>query len=103
LEEKMFEAITIQLDKERHMLLDLDAMIKFQEVTGKNLLVGANMGEFTPKDLRALLWAALLREDPALKLEDAGKFCIDLTYIDQKVGEAIRMAMPPKKDESPSQ
>lgn len=71
-------AVLIELDKQRHILLDLNAMVAFEEETGKNLfdskVTKAFTKSFSPKDLRALLWASLLHEDENLTLKQVGSW-----------------------------
>lgn len=65
----------IVLDKPRRLLFDLNALIALQEQTGKNMLSGegwAQFGEPDPAQMRLLIWAGLLHEDPELTLEAAG-------------------------------
>ena len=69
--------IPITLDKKRHLLFDLNAMVAFEEQTGINIMspnaqlrLADNM---TPKQLRAFLWSCLLHEDETLTLHDVGK------------------------------
>lgn len=65
----------IALDKPRRLLLDLNALITLQEKTGKNMLRGEGWAQFTdpdPAQIRLLLWAALLHEDPELTPEQVG-------------------------------
>lgn len=71
--------VPIQLDKPRHLKLSLNAMIKFQEETGKSLKDGT-LEDVTLEDLRALLWACLLHEDKTLTLDEVGEM-VDMTTI----------------------
>ena len=93
-------AVTIELDKERHLLLDLNAMITFQETTGKNLF-SADTGKtlsknMSPADLRALLWACLIHEDEKLTLEQVGSWIHtgNITDIATRLSETWNQAMP---------
>jgi hypothetical protein len=64
--------VAIKLDKERHLRLTLNGMVKFRQTTGKDLLKGFDMDEMSADDIRALLWACLVWEDKDLTLEDVG-------------------------------
>ena len=64
--------VAIKLDKERHLRLTLNGMVKFRQETGKDLLKGFDMDEMSADDIRALLWACLVWEDKDLTLEDVG-------------------------------
>lgn len=63
--------VRIMLDRERTLVLDLNAMCAFEEATGKNMLKGME-SQFSAADLRALLWACLRHEDKSLTLEQVG-------------------------------
>jgi hypothetical protein len=67
----------IILDKERELCLDLNAIDKFYEKTGINLLKGEGLKEAfsdpKPQIIKAFVWACLIRESPELTLEDVGK------------------------------
>jgi hypothetical protein len=84
----------ITLDKERHLKLDLNAMVKFEEVTGKSLFNQNALSELSSIDMRALLWAGLAHEDPTLTLTDVGAL-ITLENMDI-VAKAITEALHPK-------
>jgi len=102
--DKVRPIVPIVLDKERHLLLNLNAMVSFEEVTGKNMLRQETMGELSAKDLRAILWACLLHEDEVLKLEDVGAMIHagNMEEISDKLAEAWGAAMPEAKEgESP--
>ena len=76
--DKVKPEVAIVLDKKRHLLLDLNAMVSFQEATGKNLFnesVTKSLAKsMNPVDLRALLWACLLHEDESLTLKQVGSW-----------------------------
>ena len=69
---KINPGVKITLDKERTLLLDLNAMATFEEVTGKSLFKGIDISNMGAKELRALLWACLIHEDAALTLQQVG-------------------------------
>lgn len=65
--------ISITLDKERHLLFDMNSMASFEDVTNRSFFEFAqNMGKMTAKELRAFLWAGLVHEDKALTVEQVG-------------------------------
>jgi hypothetical protein len=64
------ELVTIKLDKERHLRLTLKGMIEFEKTTGKNLLKGFNVNNFTLEDSGTLVWACLIHEDKELTIDD---------------------------------
>jgi hypothetical protein len=94
--------IAITLDRPRTLRFDFNALVALGEATGKNPLQGEFWRTFDePKTQRAALWAALLHEDKALTLEQAGNL-IDLDRLSEIMGAvaaAINAAMPTKKTE----
>jgi len=89
-------SVLIKLDKERQLRLTLGAMAAFEAVTGKNLLQGLDISQFSATDMRALIWACLIHEDPTLKLEDVGNMVdvADLPAIAEKLGELWNKSVP---------
>jgi len=69
----MGKSTTIMLDKERRISLDGNDMCDFQELTGKNLFNANFWKEIGPKDIVALLWVALVKDEPTLTQKDVGK------------------------------
>lgn len=88
--------VAITLDKERHLLMNLNAMVAFEEETGKNIMQGLAPDSLTAKDFRALLWACLLHEDPELKVEDVGGMIHagNMAELAEKIAEAWEVASP---------
>ena len=67
--------IPIKLDKDRNLLMDMNAMAAFENVTDhKNFFdfIQESKGKFTANELRAFLWSMLIHEDKDIKLEDVG-------------------------------
>ena len=95
--------VIIELDKRRTMRFDMNAMVDFEAVSGKNVLK-MNWQTMNITDIRSLLWACLHGEDKTLTLEGAGSI-LSLATLDElttKLQEAINVALPVKKaDESP--
>lgn len=102
-------AVSIVLDKERHLLLDLNAMVAFEEATGDNLFedkVAKKLAtSMSPKDLRALLWACLIHEDDTLTLKQVGSWLRsdNMAEVAEKLIAAWGAAMPEggKEDAAP--
>ena len=93
----------IHLDKEREAYIDLNAMCRFAEVRGRELWQIDTVHP-TSADLRALVWCALLREEPGLTLEEAGKM-LALDNIQDVAGQLMRHArdaMPEQDDGNPN-
>ncbi len=64
---------TILLDKERPFSFDLNAMIKFRQLTGKDISVLSEKDSFNVEVFRALLYSCLATDNPDLTLESTGK------------------------------
>ena len=96
----MKPSVLIELDKPRNIRLDTNALVKVEEVTGRPI------SSFLPgtvgmRDIRAFLWAGLIHEDRELTLLETGQLMdrADYNYIEDKVTEAIRIAMNYKDNE----
>lgn len=92
--------IIIELDKPRKLRLDLNAMCQFEQATGKSLF---NSGVGTSAtDMRALLWACLLGDDPTLTLEQVGAMISvdNMADVSSKLSEAVQVAVPKAKRKS---
>lgn len=89
----------IMLDKERRLKLTLNAMIHFQQITGKDLLKGINIENFELADIRALIFACLLHEDKALTLEAVGDMITpaNMRAVMDSVVTAIKNSFPESK------
>ena len=98
--------IPVTLDKPRHLLFDLNAMVAFEEETGINLFnPGEKMklaGGMTPKQLRAFLWACLLHEDETLTLKQVGSWLHagNTEEIARTINDAVAAAMPEGGEEA---
>jgi hypothetical protein len=56
---------------ERHLVYDYNAIVHAEKLTGVQLLT-AIIADIDATKLRGLLWAALIRENPALTLDEVG-------------------------------
>jgi len=61
----------IVLDRERNLRMTLNAMIRFEEETGKEF-TKLDTKSMTLKDIRFFLWLCLAWEDPELTEEQVG-------------------------------
>lgn len=97
---KVKPEVKITLDKERTLKLDLNAMVEFEEVTGKSIF-GLQSTEMSAKDLRALLWCMLIHEDESLSLKDVGHLINqgNMETIVQDINTAMTQAIPESKGE----
>jgi len=86
--------IKIELDKERTMRLDFNALIDFEEKAGVRI---DQVGEdFSLRQMRAFLWAALRHEDPDLTEEDVGAMLHlgNVEYVSEKITEVMQKHTP---------
>jgi len=90
--------VKITLDRERTLKFDMNAMVDFETISGKNVLK-MNWQSMSITDIRSLLWACLHGEDKSLTLESAGTILSlsTLGELTAKLQEAINAAMPAKK------
>lgn len=94
---KVKPEVQITLDKERTLKFDLNAMVTFEEATGKSLMKGQLKSEdMGPRDVRVLLWACLLHEDETLTERQVGSWITvdNLMAVVEKLNEAFEVAMP---------
>jgi hypothetical protein len=98
--EKAKPDVIINLDKPRKLRFDLNAMVAFEQSTGKNLF---NDNVFQSKmsiaDIRALLWACLqgdFQDNEELTEKDVGALVTmdNLMEVSTQLGKAFQLAMP---------
>lgn len=92
--------VKITLDKERTLRFDFNALSAFEERTGKSALEASVWAKPDARTLHALLWAALLHEDPDLTMKDVGAIIHmgNLKYVSEKIREASIAANPEAED-----
>jgi len=88
--------VTIELDKPRTLSMSLNAMVRFEQATGKNLLDQKAMQSMTATDLRALLWACLKDEDTSIKQDHVGGLIHpgNLEYVGDCVAQLWETSVP---------
>ena len=74
-------AVTVVLDKERHLRMTLGGMKKFSEVTGKNLLKDT-VNPDNADELIVFIWSCLIWEDRQLTVEDVG-YMLDFNRLEE--------------------
>lgn len=90
--------VVINLDRPRRLRYSMNALVNVEEVLGKpvgQIVSEFNEGLFGFKDIRAILWAGLLHEDPGLTPEQVGDMIDEaesFAYVAQRVGEALQSA-----------
>jgi len=93
-------SVKIDLDKERTLRFDFNAMAHYEEATGANALL-MDIKKFTAKQVRALMWACLLHEDSTLTLEQVGEMLHagNAKMIGKKISETILSGSTKAKEE----
>ena len=88
--------VKIELDKERTLVMGMNAFCAAEEILGFGLMSEIRFEEM--RVVRALLWAGLIHEDPSLSVGEAGRLADSAPggwqYVSEKVGEAIQSAQP---------
>lgn len=71
--EPLVPTVPITLDRERNMCMDLNALADFERVSGKSVMRGGlDMESLNVADIRALLWACLVKDDESLSERQVG-------------------------------
>lgn len=91
--------VEIELDKKRKLRYDFNAMCELEDVLGRPLqeLSDKNL---RMKDMRAMLWAGLLHQDPDLDILEVGNLIDEaesMQYVAEKVAEAIELSQGTNK------
>ena len=90
----MKQGVTIELDKPRTFRYGMNALIKIEELTGKNL-TKLDLDNISVKDLRTIVYAGLFHEDKDLTPEKCADLIdeySDIGTMAGKLGEAMTLA-----------
>ena len=96
--------VKVTLDKERNLKLDMNAMIAFEEATGKSWLKGdVNPDKLKLKEYCTLIWSMLLTDDPALTLKQliAMTDIMTLKRLSPFINQAVCIAMEIDREDAP--
>jgi hypothetical protein len=95
---RISKPVIVLLDRERALVYDLNAICSFEEATG--LSVVDALRNLTMTNIRALIWAGLLVDDPALTLEQAGALIrfADIAAVTGALRDALRTDLAPGDD-----
>ena len=90
--------------KDRKLCYDFAAIVQAEKLTGINLMRAASFQNLSFSDVRGLLYAALLHDDPKLTLEELDRTCgpqimYNLVTIQGAIAEAWFGSVPDEKDE----
>lgn len=93
--------ISIVLDRERTIRIDLNALARFEEVTGESALDTDVWNNMNARRLRAILWASLLHEDATLKLDQVGAMIHggNMKEVSAQINKAFIASIPDRKDD----
>ncbi|SHH05865.1 hypothetical protein [Tepidibacter thalassicus] len=94
--------IKIKLDKERHLLFDLNSFCELEDRFGSIQKAFEELQKGSVKGIRTLLWAGLIHEDEGLTEKEVGKMITleKLNEVVDIISKAISDAMPnPNGDE----
>jgi hypothetical protein len=97
--------VKINLDKERNLRFDLNAMVEFEGVSGRNIFDGTFTGaKMSAREIRAMLWACLIHEDKKLTLDQVGGLITvgNMAEVATKLGEAFSVATKGTEDKDAS-
>ncbi|QPA31628.1 hypothetical protein [Thermaerobacillus caldiproteolyticus] len=92
--------IPVQLDKERHLVFDLNAFCELEDKYGSQEEALNALGSGSFKAIRTFLWAGLVHEDESLTEKEVGKM-IDIANISElanAITEAVNNALPEPKN-----
>lgn len=90
----MKQGVIIELDKPRTLRYGMNALIKIEELTAKNL-AKLDLDNISIKDLRTIVYAGLFHEDKSLTPEKCADLIdeySDIGTVAEKLGEAMTLA-----------
>lgn len=93
MENKACPIVTVNLDKERHLQFDFNALETFEDQIGISMF--DLEGNFSVKVVKAALWAGLLREDEELTLKQVGAMIYgsNMLYVQQQINKALELSI----------
>lgn len=92
--------IILKLDKDRKFVFDMNGLCTAEEKLGKSVFKCVNWKDLGVRDLRLLLWAGLLGDDPTLTQQQIGEMfhshniAFVVKEIQALVETALDAAMP---------
>lgn len=97
--------VPIELDKPRSILFDFNAWIELEDIYGNIPAAMEKMGSGLMRDVRNILWAGLVHEDPELTIKDVGKILsiADLEEVTKAMIAATEQALPEGNEKSQAQ
>jgi len=89
--------------KDYRLVYSFNALALAEKATGLNMFQGLNLQALNALQLRAMLWASLLKAQPDMTLEDAGDLLtnpVDCNLVLAAIADAWTASMPKPKPES---
>jgi hypothetical protein len=88
--------VPIILDKERHLVYDLNAYAELEDYFGSVEKALEELEKGKMKTLRAVLWAGLVHEDEALTIKDVGGLidANNLQEVVEAIGNSLSVSLP---------
>ena len=90
--------VPVKMDKERTFRYNYDAFELIEETLGTPF-ASLKVEQLRLKELKVIIWAGLVHEDPELKLEDVGPLIDEaesIQYVAEKMNEAVTLSMQGK-------
>ncbi len=87
--------VKVNLDKERTLLLDFEALEVAEELTGTNFIT-TDPSEYNSREWTAIVYACLKHEDPALTRDQVKRMLTPATFLSVQVAvlQLYQAAMP---------
>jgi hypothetical protein len=101
---QVFRGVKLNLDRERYLLFDLNAIEALEDKLGRDLIGNPEGWNFNgAREIKAFLWAAMLRDDtdlwtkpPAITLEQVGALITpeNLAQVVESLTKAKQVSSP---------
>jgi hypothetical protein len=86
------KGIPIQLDRLRHLIIDMAAVARFEYISGKPLFCVKTWERLSREDTALLLWVSLVAEDRGLRPKDMLNILKSGIVDEKAVAEKLKMA-----------
>jgi len=92
--------VIVELDRPRTLRYGFNELCKLEDVLGRKI-TELNSVQWGAKEIRALLWIGLSREDSSLTPERVGELIDmagDITKLVEKIAEALQLSLGGQKN-----
>lgn len=88
--------VSIQLDRERTLLYDFNALIELEDIYGSVTEAMSGLEKLKVRNIRDMIWAGLLHEDENLTQKQVGKMLTmaNLEEVALKISESLGISLP---------